>query len=183
MTEKKTKLAVQVEFKEDTSYHTNLRTTCKVLVWYEDRRDWGYPHSYSDERGYNGLEMYNITFHDNPRPDANVTIAYRELYSVELNDAEKMVKTLRTLHSKREKMTETEGYTTTFGQAVNRFARMIGASCVLIERTKDSQEQTGERFAEFQPGSAVSAVDRRIGDWLAAQTKVEDFVTRMTGAL
>ena len=178
MTEKKTKLAVQVEFKEDTSYHTNLRTSCKVLVWYDDRREWGYPHSYSDERGYDGLEMYNVTFHDGSQPDPNATIAYRELYSVELNDAERMVKTLRTLRSKRARMTEAEGYPTTFGQVVNRFARMIGASCVLIERTKDGQEQTGERFAEFQPGNAVSAVDRRINDWLAAQQKAE-----MTGAL
>jgi hypothetical protein len=58
---------------------------------------------------------------------------YHRLYSVELEQAKRMVKTLESIGNKLEKVQKAEGSSANFGQYVLRFARAIGAKGVVVE--------------------------------------------------
>jgi hypothetical protein len=49
------------------------------------------------------------------------SVEYRNLYSVRLEDAARILKTLQTIDRRMDKMTEREGQPRSFGQFVNRF--------------------------------------------------------------
>jgi hypothetical protein len=54
-------------------------------------------------------------------------VEYRDLYSVELGDLERMVKYLRTVTKKLDRMRDERGYSETFAEHVTRLAEAVGA--------------------------------------------------------
>ncbi len=170
----KPRLSLCVRFEEDNSSfltgHACIKTIVTVEYWRENGStyQWSGVGTYAplSLRGYDDLQYTNFTFedqHDNGSYQA--TMAYHA-YSTQLHDAERMVKTLKGIDNTWEKMTKREGYPKSFGQAVNRLARIVGADVVRVEKTEIQQGRTGERYTEHYIGDSVFSIDHRIGEWL-----------------
>jgi hypothetical protein len=67
------------------------------------------------------------------------SVQYRNLYSVDLGSANRILKTLRTIDRRMDKMIEREGQPQSFGQFVNRFMRAIGASIIVDSAKNETQ--------------------------------------------
>jgi hypothetical protein len=87
---------------------------------------------------WDNLSLYGWTYRDNDDSGVFYKIAYRDVYSIEAHEALTMHKTLTTIGRKQDKMNDAEGYATSIGQAVNRFARAIGAK-VLLSYSKNNR--------------------------------------------
>lgn len=63
-------------------------------------------------------------------------IEYRDVFSASVRDLERMLKAIKGVHRKMERMQEREGRPLTFGQFCNQFARSVGAVFMISERRK-----------------------------------------------
>jgi hypothetical protein len=61
-------------------------------------------------------------------------VEYRDLYSVELGDLERMVKYLRTVTKKLDRMKDERGYAESFAEHVTRLAEAVGAKTFVWKR-------------------------------------------------
>ena len=103
-------------------------------------------------------------------PSYGWSVEYRNLYSVDLGAATRILKALRTIDRRMDKMTEREGQPQSFGQFVNRFMRAIGASTIVDGAGNETQWSLRE---------AVYIVDTRVAH-LREQAKALELGERVS---
>ena len=72
-------------------------------------------------------------------PSYGWSVEYRNLYSVDLGAATRILKTLQTIARRMDRMAEREGQPQSFGQFVNRFMRAIGATAIIDSGKTETQ--------------------------------------------
>jgi hypothetical protein len=93
-------------------------------------------------------------------------IEYRNAYSVDLRRAKQMLKTLAAVDKTMEKMRTQEGNPQTFGQFVNRFARAIGASYLIVWDPSHKSFFYSERtYKSWKLADIPFTVDRMIAEF------------------
>jgi hypothetical protein len=104
--------------------------------------------------------------HATPRRLYGWSVEYRNVFSVELREAERMAKTLKTIHARMEKADQTYGRPATFGAYLARVAVAIGADTFI----RPDGPQRGWSYAEngqrvMSIGDGVYHIDRMIQKW------------------
>ncbi len=184
MKTEKPRLSLCVRFEHDYTFHASMKTIVTIEVWrgggMAGQCDWyGITSSYGQSpiAGYEDLHFENFTFEDSePNNGFQATLAYHN-YRAELHDCERQVKTLRAIHKASQKITDREGYAKTFGQYVNRMARIVGAEVVRVEKTEKAWKTTGERYSECTLGDAVGWIDSRVNSWLQERKEAKTLQT------
>lgn len=117
-----------VTTKQERSYdgRDELRIDVRVVT-----RDGSKVRNPGSDSAWDNLSLYGWTYRDNDDSGVFWKLAYRDVYSVEAHNALVMHKTLTAIARKQDKMNDAEGYATSIGQSVNRFARAIGAKVLL----------------------------------------------------
>ena len=130
-----------------------------------------------DDRKQNGLYLNNLIVvsqgnnNDERRHLYGWEVRYQSPYAVDLEKAEHMVKTLRTVHARMAATDKKLGRPTTFGQFIARVAEAIGADQFLIDETPKrgshsgwfTHAEAGYRWQDIEDG--VRLVDYRIREW------------------
>lgn len=175
--EKKPQYALRVHGGEcpisyNNSYHTY---EIQVDIMQIDGREIKGTSSYPDNPAhfYPGLVMGNTTFAGS-EPTPSDSLYYDRQYRVKQHDAERMYKTLSRIAKAQDRIRETEGWPQTFGQVVNRFARIVGAKTILVENNEQHRDVTGERYTWSSPGRAVSQIDDLTAAWVRALKKKQE---------
>jgi len=172
-TKKKDTLVLRVIAREDKSYYHTFKVDVDILTLEENSRTYGddfttksqsYPENMAQY--YQFLQLYCITFHDSLEPSNNAELAYSQPYKVDMREAERMYKTLARIDRALDKIRETEGWAQSFGQTVNRLARVLGAKYVLVMRSREAIERTGEKYQWLSLGDAVFHIDYLTRDWM-----------------
>jgi hypothetical protein len=83
---------------------------------------------------------------------------YRDVYSIELADAERHVKTLRNVAKKLDTMAGKLGAPSDLGAYLARVGIAIGVTTYLVENTERRREMTGDKYRELNA--------RGMQDWL-----------------
>jgi hypothetical protein len=126
----------------DSYFHLRARICTQVFeqhAW----QPYGCDDTYSDGPYYSNLRI-SCQGDDKSRTRDREAVygfscEYHDIYTVDLRKAERMVKTLRAINGKLEKMNESRGYVTSFGEYVGRLAEAVGAKGIGIKREQPSQ--------------------------------------------
>ena len=99
-------------------------------------------------------------------------VKYRDVYSVELAEAERMVWLLKRIDKRLERFGETEGPSLTFGQFAGRIARACEAEFFCL-KTDDATVGYDESEYRLMPlGEGVGTIDHLISKWQSAPEAV-----------
>lgn len=134
---RKKQLALSWHAKEDRSsfdYTHQLHIEISVLEndGTPDNPKWRNVTELSDTPGYYDLVCIGYAKGREPEGAYGWEIEYHNVYSVDIRRSKQMFKTLTAVAKTMEKMRNQEGNPQTFGQYVNRFARAIGASYLIV---------------------------------------------------
>jgi hypothetical protein len=92
-------------------------------------------------------------------------LEYREVFSVDLGDAERMVKTLRALERKIAKLGEVRGYARSYGEFLGRFAEALGAKGMVFRRNQKHAATTGQTWEWTTVGDGINKAANLIYQW------------------
>jgi hypothetical protein len=126
---------------------------------------------------YPGLVFQNMTFSDARAIENSGEMFYRQPYKVDLRDATRMAQTLKAVSARLDKFNEIEGRPATFGAYLNRVARAIGATWILIDEPADNVDiarRAGERHSSYTPGDAVIQIDHLTYRWKRSVDKAAE---------
>lgn len=177
MSEEKTEYGVFVKFENESSdynYKNERRTTVwiqayPVVLNYKYKSagdlDWRFCGGLAGEE-YEHLVLDAMMSTDcESQTLGDVSLRAKDIYAVQTHEVERLLKSMKAIQKKFKAVYETDGNALSYGQSVARFAKAIGAKTVIIERSKKSQEVTGERFEKLTVGNGVYAIDRMMHDW------------------
>lgn len=161
-------LGLRVEVVEDKStYHTFRVSACVIQgesLYHQGGslfgNDWEKP-----ECAFEHLTFSLVSFSDSHAPSVHFTMDYRDCGYIGPSEVYAMAKTLKRLERGMEKISLTEGCPKSFGQYLNRVARLIGATYMLTPRNAVSRERSGEQYHSYSIGSAVDNVDVLTLEW------------------
>lgn len=115
---------------------------------------------------YHGLDFSSLTFSDDKRAGNLFEMKYSAPSSVDAIAAERMFKTLTRLQKALERIYEAEGHAASFGQSINRLARIIGAKYIMTPCVFDpAVKVSGQRYDWTAPGTAVYRIDNLTVQW------------------
>ncbi len=173
-------LALSVHIEGDPTshcncYHVRLHACCINPA--DNRPDtplgavWGID-SYGEASKLDGLIINSQGGNDSqPRRLYAQQCEYRDVYSVELRDAEKMFCVLRHIEKRLEKRKEEEGHPATFGQYCGRVAKALGIKQILVPKTDENggqvmeQRRNGYKYDVQSVGRAVENIDHIVSKW------------------
>jgi hypothetical protein len=92
-------------------------------------------------------------------------LEYRDEHSIDLGKAERMVKTLKAIERKLAKLAEVRGYARTYPEYIGRLAEVLGAKGIVVERSQQSREMTGERYEWLSVGDGINRAANLIWQW------------------
>lgn len=92
-------------------------------------------------------------------------LEYRERHSTDLRDAERMVKTLKSLDRGLAKLAETRGYARSYGEFIGRLAEVLKCKGIAMQRTHEHAAMMGHTWEWLSIGDGVRAIHNRIWQW------------------
>ena len=92
-------------------------------------------------------------------------LEYGQRHSTDLGEAERMVKTIKGLERKLQKLADVRGYARTYPEYIGRLAEALGAKGIVIERSQQSRDMTGERYEWLTVGDGINRTANRIYQW------------------
>jgi hypothetical protein len=158
------------EERKDGYFHLRGRI---VTQRFEDHQ-W-YPYGLSDEYNYDGGLLWtglHVACQGDTKSQAGdrepvygFSCDYREVYSIDLGKARRMLKTLELLTKKLEKIGEARGYVKSYGEYCGRIAEVFGCKGIGIEKPVKARTITGQRWEWLSIGDGVNRVNHRIYLW------------------
>jgi hypothetical protein len=170
----KVQLWLQVTEKSDWSfgehyYHQYARV---VTQKFEDRHwvPYGVDDTYGDGPFYSyltascqGDEKSALRSNE---PVYGIDVEYREMFTVDLRKAKRMVKTLELIRRGLDKLTAQRGYTRSWGEYLGRLAEVLGCEGLTIQLTANSESVRGYRWEWYANiGEGVNAANSRVWQW------------------
>lgn len=124
---------------------------------------------------YNGLTVEVCTFADSrDGASINTETYYQEPYRVNSTRANQMHKTLTRIDKAMTKLQNAEGWAQSYGQTINRLARIIGATYIMTPNSPQSVDVTGEKYRWNSIGDAVGQIDNLTWQWLRGLEKEKE---------
>jgi len=177
---KKDTIVLRVIAREDKSYYHTFKLDVDILTLEENSRMYGddfttksqsYPENMAQYYQY--LQLSCMTFHDNVEPSNNADLAYSQPYKVDMREAERMYKTLSRIDRAFDKIRESEGWAQSFGQSVNRLARVLGAKHILVRRSPEAEARAGDKYQWLNLSDAVTHIDWLTREWMEKLAKAK----------
>ena len=150
----------------DKSDRTNNETLYGDIAW----------HYYGDDKWMESLQLHSQGVDsDRPRKLYAWSIRYRDLYSVELQQAELMAKTLKRLEAGMDKLYAQWGACDAYSDYLLRAAKVMKVACCLFPRRNYDGLDYKYRVTDVGR-DAKYAIDSMIRDWSEAANKEQSAV-------
>lgn len=130
---------------------------------------YGIDDDYSDGLLWSGLRVNCQGDRDSQvrdrEPVYGFATEYRDVFSIDVRKARRMLKTLERIERNLNKLSEVRGYVRNFGEYLGRVAEALDCSGIAFQRTEKTQEITGQQYEWMNIGDGVNRANHRVYLW------------------
>lgn len=156
-------ILINRRIEKNFNFRNYAHLLASVIYFDKDSRK---PRNWGEYDGKKDFEYFHNLFADCQMSADNdhaygFKVSYHEPFRVDIRNCEKMVKTLRKIEKKINKLNDEFGEPRTFGEYVSRFAKAVGAKTVIFYEDYDNINLSydNNHYREYKVGVATGVID------------------------